>query len=334
MSMYGSADTQERRIAAGALTPPAPPKRAPYVPSTTPVLLNDGRKIFQTYEWVLEYNTSKDLPFFRQYPALYEALVNQTVAQKAPLTSSQMAELARRNGVPVDVLITQMRRGAGGGGTGANRANEIKALAALISDEASKLGLSIGADQIAVVATLAQKEGWTSAQIIDDLTKTVNFGSLGEGSLKTNIAEFKTLGTNYLVNISDATAQNWALKIARGETTAETVINSIKEQAKAANPWLAQFIDKGIDPVDALAGNRDFIAKNLEIDSVSLDLFDPKVLGMMTVTDANGTKRLADQSEMLRNVRRDDRWKNTNNAKELGAATAGMLGRIFGRSVY
>lgn len=334
MSIYGSADTAERRIKAGQQAPASPRQpMAPYVPSTTPVTLNDGRKIFKPYEWVLLYNSSRDISLHKQYPGYYEAAVNQMYQQKSDLTAGQVAELARKNGIPVEIMTARMRAGGGTGG-GANRANEIKALTALIYDEAAKLGLQVNADQIATIASIAQKEGWTSAQIIDDLTKTVNFGSLGEGSLKTNIAEFKTLGTNYLVNISDATAQNWALKIARGETTAETVINSIKEQAKAANPWLAQFIDKGIDPVDALAGNRDFIAKNLEIDSVSLDLFDPKVLGMMTVTDANGTKRLADQSEMLRNVRRDDRWKNTNNAKELGAATAGMLGRIFGRSVY
>ena len=330
MSMYGSADTAERAILAGG-TRPTPSKMLAY---DTVVTLLDGRQVRRPYAWAVEYNKSKNVSFFKQYPAFYEAMVNQTFQQGGPLTTGQMAEIARRTGVPVDAVVARLNAMGGGGGSGVNRANEIKSLSAFIADEAAKLGLRIGADQIAVIATAAQKEGWTTAQIIDDLTKTVNFGSLDAGSLLTSVNEFKTLGQNYLLNISDATAQGWALKIARGETTAETILNSIKEQSKAANPWLAQFIDKGIDPVDALAGNRDFIARNLEMDPLGLDLMDQKVLGMMTVTDPNGTKRLADQSEMLRNVRQDDRWKNTNNAKELGAATAGMLGRIFGRSVY
>lgn len=334
MALIGSPDSLERQLLkkpTGTVTSSQP--REGYA-STTKVTLNDGRVVYKPYEWVLLYNASKDISLHKEFPSYYEAAVNQMFVQKTDLTLGQSAELARKAGIPPEVFSARTRATGGGGGGGANRANEIKALTALISDEAAKLGLVIGADQISVIATVAQKEGWTSAQIIDDLTKTVNFGSLGAGTLTTSVAEFKTMGKNYLVNVSDATAQNWALKIARGEMTAETVLNNIKEQAKAANPWLAQFIDKGIDPIDALSGNRDFIASNLELDPVNLDLMDSKILSMMTVTEANGTKRLADQSEMLRNVRRDDRWKNTNNAKELGASTAGMLGRIFGRSVY
>ena len=294
----------------------------------------DGRTIYKPYSWVVKYESNKNRSIFKQYPAFYEGLVNQWYAQGDDLTVGQTTDLAGRYGVPTETILAYLRNSGGGAGGGVNKANEIKALTALVSDEAAKLGLTMSADQIATIATIAQKEGWTSAQIVDDLTKTVNFGSLQAGSLLTDVANFKIVGQNYLVNISDATAQQWALKIARGESTVETILNSIKEQAKAANPWLAQFIDKGIDPIDALAGNRDFIAKNLEIDAASLDLMDSKILNMMTVTDPNGTRRLANQGEMIKNVRQDDRWKNTNNAKELGANTANLLGRIFGRSVY
>jgi hypothetical protein len=61
---------------------------------------------------------------------------------------------------------------------------------------------------------------------------------------------------------------------------------------------------------------------------------DSKTLNLMTIQDPNGQRRLADQSEMILNVRSDDRWRNTNNAKEVAASMSTALARLFGRSAF
>lgn len=248
----------------------------------------------------------------------------------------QLAIIAMRNGVPESAITSNLLKGPGGGGGGGgpSRAQQIKSLSSAINDLAGQYGIPFSTEQISTLAAIAQKENWSSAQIVDELTKNVDWFKLNSGTLKTSYEEFKTIGRQFLVNLSDASAQDWALRVAKGELSEETVMQNIKEAAKIANPWLASYIDQGLNPGDVLSGNRDFIAKNLEVDPLQLDLMDQKTLNLLTTVDANGQRKLADQTQMVANVRNDDRWKNTNNAKELASGMASMLAQIFGRSAF
>lgn len=233
-----------------------------------------------------------------------------------------------------DPNVMKLGGGGGGGGTGRNTADEVRSLTALISDMASQLGIPFTPEQIAGIASIAQKQGWGKEQIYDELLKDVDWFKLNAGTLKTSAANYKTIGQQYLVNLSDSSIQNWALRLAKGEMTEETILQSIKESAKVANPWLADYIDKGLSPMDVLAPNRDFVAQNLEINANELDLMDQKTLNMLTKTNPDGTRVLASQGDMLKNVRQDDRWKSTSNAKDLTAGMASLLAKVFGRSVF
>lgn len=253
----------------------------------------------------------------------------QLEARGSVLTKAQAIIIGQKYGIQPGRIMT-----GGTGGTGANRANEIASLTSLISDQAKQLGINMTPEAVASIAQLAQKDNWSGSQIIDELTKNIDWMRLNAGTIKTSAEDFKRTASRFLVNLSDQSVQDWSLRIAKGEMTEDTANQLIREQAKAANPWLGQYIDQGIDPIDVLAANRDFIARNLEMDPLGLDLMDQNILKMMTVDDGTGQRRLANQSEMTTNVRQDDRWKNTNNAKNLAAGVGQMLSRIFGRSAY
>ena len=248
-------------------------------------------------------------------------------------TEYQLAVIAMKYGIPPEQITRKLAQKGGGGG-GVNKANQMASLSAAIGDMAKQYGIGFTPEQVTAISSLAQKNDWSTAQIVDELTKNVDWYQLNAGTLKTSLEDFKTIGKQYLVNLDDSTSRNWALAVARGEMTSETVQRSIRESAKIANPWLGQYIDQGLNPIDVLSANRDFIARNLEVDPVSLDLMDSKTLNLMTIQDPNGQRRLADQSEMILNVRSDDRWRNTNNAKEVAASMSTALARLFGRSAF
>jgi len=222
----------------------------------------------------------------------------------------------------------------GGAGSGVNRANEVRSLSALINDMAAQFGIPFTPEQIGTLASTAQRQNYSREQLVDEITKNVDWYKLNAGTIKTSYENYKVAGKQYLVNLSDESAKDWSMRVAKGEMTEETVMQTIRESSKAANPWLSDFIDRGLNPLDVLAPNRDFIAQNLEINPNDLDLMDQKTLGLMTVTGPDGVRKLADQSQMLKTVRNDERWKGTNNAKELTTGMASLLSRIFGRSVF
>lgn len=253
----------------------------------------------------------------------------QLQARGSVMTKEMALIIGEKFGIPANRILT-----GGTGGGGANRANEIASLSALIADQAKQLGINMTPEAVASIAQLAQKESWSGAQIIDRLTQNIDWMRLNAGTIKTSAEDFKRTASRFLVNLSDQSLQDWSLRIARGEMTEDTVNQLIREQAKVANPWLGQYIDQGIDPIDVLSANRDFIARNLEMDPLGLDLMDQSIMKLMTTEDATGQRRLANQSEMTVNVRQDDRWKNTNNAKNLAAGVGQMLSRIFGRSSF
>lgn len=239
--------------------------------------------------------------------------------------------LLQRYGIDPNIMNTS---GGGGGGSGVNAADQTRTLAALINDMAAQFGISFSPEQVGNLASIAQKQNWSREQIVDELTKNVDWYRLNTGTIKTSYESYKTIGQQFLVNLSDQSAKDWALRVAKGEMTEETVLQSIRESAKTANPWLAEFIDRGLNPIDVLAPNRDFIAQNLELNPNDLNLMDQKTLNLMTTVGPDGNRKLADQSQMIKSVRTDDRWKTTNNAKDLTAGMASLLSKIFGRSVY
>lgn len=254
-------------------------------------------------------------------------------SMNTPMTAEQMAVVGAKFGIPMEWWITAMKPGGGAGG-GANAANEIRSLTAIISDEAAKMGIPMTAEEITYIASVAQKQNWTQAQIVDSITAKINFNTLQSGTIKASIDKFTATSKNYLVPLSTETLNQYASRIAKGETTEEAVMTSIREAAKAANPWLSSYIDQGLSPTDVLSPNRDFIAQQLEINPLEIDLMDSKNMSMFKVTDPDGKERMANQSELTRTVRNDGRWKNTNNAKQLGAEMGSLLARVFGRSAF
>ena len=189
-------------------------------------------------------------------------------------------------------------------------------------------------DTVVYIATVAEKQGFSQEQLTTTLTGMTDWSALQDGDLTTNVQQFKELGKNYLVNVDDKTAQDWATRVANNSMTADTVKSIISQQAKTLNPWLASTIDSGINPLDMLAASRNKISESLGLNPTEIDFNNSQYLKMVTVDDPKTGMRLANSNELQKNIRTDTRWAKSSEAKQMGSNMAGMLSKIFGRSVF
>lgn len=242
--------------------------------------------------------------------------------------------IGKQFNIPVSLMKAAGGGGGGGGKSAQQRQYDIQSLSVTVQNEAKRLGIQLNNDVVFYIASVAEKQGFSQEQLTTTLTGMVDWTLLQEGDLTTNVAKFKEQGKNYLVKIDEKTAQDWAVRIANGSMSADTVQSIIAQQAKTLNPWLTNTIDSGVSPLDMLAASRNKISDSLGIDAGTIDFTDNQYLKMVTVEDPKIGTRMANNNELQKNIRTDSRWGNSSEAKELGTSMAATLAKIFGRSAF
>ncbi len=281
---------------------------------------------------------SPALQEFLKYPDFAEWLAGyfyDTDNQQANFDPSFIASRAARYGVPkaaIDGLLN--RRGGGGGMSAVDKANELRSISTTLLNRSVSLGLKLTPEEIDYVARVAQDQSFSSEQLDNVLVDLVKWDKIDSGTLTASRDEIRALASSYLVGASEETLQGWAEKVARGQATASSIESYIKNQAKIMNPWMKDYIDQGLTPSELLQSSRDLIARNLEIDSNSVDFMDDRFISMATVTDEAGNTRLATQSELMKNIRKDASWSSTEQAKNVTVGIGQMIASIFGRSAF
>ena len=204
--------------------------------------------------------------------------------------------------------------------------------AATIQNRARTLGLNIGSGSIGGLATTATQNGWTDAQTVDALIQQVNWATLEAGDLTAMRDNVKAIGSDYLVGVSDTTAQNYAARIASGEMSMEGVKSAMLQQAKARFGWMADQLDGGMTVKDYFRPTRDVIATELGLPPEEVDLTDSKWLKLVEKRDEKtGELRAATLDEAMLAARRDPMFANTAKAKEMTTSMTDMVSNLFGR---
>lgn len=292
-----------------------------------------GNTIYQTNQWWAAYEAVQtQLPQRLQNTGLATALTNYMARYNDEDPSAMtVARIAKQVGIPTSMFATS----AGSGGkSAAQRQNDLRNLTFVVRNQAAQLGVPLSAETIAYIADVAEKQDYSSEQLMSVLVDLADWETVEPGQLKNQVDEIGTLARSHLVSLSDDTVKQYSERIANGSMSMDTVTNIIKTQARQAMPWLSSVIDQGLSPSDVMAAGRDQIAKALEITSGEVDLMDNKYLSMLTVQDEKAGTRLATSSEIERNVRKDVRWQKTKAAKEQTVGIGQMLSKVFGRSAF
>lgn len=219
--------------------------------------------------------------------------------------------------------------GSGGGG-GVPKAQQYAAAEAAIRNQAATLGYTTMAEtEIKSLARTVVDQNWSGDQLTDKLVNdaTKNYDALTGGTIRGAVDQIKAGAASQLIAISDATARQWAKRMASGELDTDGLRNMLQTQATARYGWAADVIQSGMTMSDFLAPSRDRLANELEMNSEEVSLLDPKIMDMMTVVDEKGQRRVANDYEIVRNARKDERWKSTSNARTTLSSAAMMLRR-------
>lgn len=204
--------------------------------------------------------------------------------------------------------------------------------AASISDIAKTHGLNLSGTQIGQLAVQAAQYGWSDTQTLDAILKNVTWGQLDGGTITADADRVKAIAGRFMVNLGEKTAQDWALRIAKGELTEEGVTSILQQQAKSRWSYMSALIDQGVAPADYFAPVRDTIANTLEVGSDQIDMLSPQYLKMLEVRDPKtGEMRAATLNEAMLSARQDPRWSKTKNFEDLSASMGSGLQAAFGR---
>lgn len=214
---------------------------------------------------------------------------------------------------------------------------KIAATTAQIRDKTRTLGLRLSDEQINQLALDANTFGWTDPndpQRIDAILAKVDWSGATApvgGTLNVSVAQLKANAAQFMIGISDETAQDYATRIASGELDPAGVQTIFATQAKARFSYLAPLIDQGIAPADYFAPARDTIAAELELGRNQVDLMDPKWMKLLEVNDPKLGVRGATLNEARLAARRDPAWARTKNASDMAASLGSQLQAAFGR---
>jgi hypothetical protein len=308
---------------------PSPPR--PGLPTTQPTTQAPGLGANATPFQVLDYvytNYPGVAAFFNVNPEVRDVLTRAAREGWAPgklqftLQGTSWWKQTSSSARQWDLLLST---------DPAEARRQAAATAASVQNSAKSLGLPMSAGQIAGVATTATRNGWTDEQVIDNLLRSLNWSSVQGGDLTAYRDRVKSIGGQFLVKVSDSTAQNYAARIASGELSEAGVASIMQAQARARFAWMRDVIDQGITPEDYLRPVKDMIADTLEVAPESIDLLDPKWLGMAETRDPKtGELRAATLNEAMLAARKKPEWARTRQAQELTAGLMTGLSEAFG----
>jgi len=266
-------------------------------------------------------------PGLLRFPGFVEDIFSYARDHQGTVSPIWFLDEAKKRGI-------NLLGGGGGGRSAEDKANSIRSFSAAIINAAGQFGIEMTPELVAYIAEVADDQNFSMDQLNDVILNEANWDALKPGTLTVNVDRIKQVANQYLIDTSTETLRNYSVKIASGQSSLEAVESMLKAQARIANPWMAEYIDQGISPVDLLASAQDRIAKSLGISASEVNFMDDRFMKMATVTDEKGTTRLATNTELTKQIRADDAWASTEEASQVTSALASSLAQIFGRSAF
>jgi len=189
-----------------------------------------------------------------------------------------------------------------------------------IKQMAAQLGITVNSKLSKKLDDWTMKSmlnGWTDAQMRDELGKFVTFGDDdwgGEGGEA--IEKLKTYAYQMGVAFNGKWFADRARLIVRGMATQQDFEDEIRHAAKGVFSQWSKQLDAGQTVADLAAPYMQSMSQILELPAGSVNLFDPTIRKALQnkdkTTGANAVKPLW---QFENDLRSDNRWKGTQNAQ-------------------
>lgn len=298
----------------------------------------EGRAAFVSQEQRARFlvsmrKTPEWKPLIEKYPSFAVGFADHMIATNNDPDPMYVGMLMSRYNVPQSAIPYLFRSSGGGGRSQQDRENIIRTFQTSILFRAKQLGLNLKPEEVDYIARVAEAQNYSAEQVDQSLVGLIQWDKLGQGTLTAYRDEIKTMAKQYLVKLPEQDILTWATNLATGQATADGYKALIRTQAKLATPFLSSMIDEGLSPQDILAGPKRIIADSLGLNEASVSFDDPSFLSLVTVGEGKD-QRLATTAELRSNIRKDPRWEQSDEARQLSSTLARSIAQIFGRSVF
>lgn len=201
-----------------------------------------------------------------------------------------------------------------------------------IQAEANQLGYSLTDAQLTNLAKNSYIFGtaFNSNTVIKNI---VNTGKISGGQAQNTIDTLKTHADEMGVQYNEQYFQDAAQSIANSETDLTHWQKDINELAKTRYGQWAGKIDAGMKVSTLASPYINSMSNILEIPASSISLTDPTINKALTYVDKNNQQTMQPFWEFEQNLKQDDRYFKTSQAKQDFLSLAGSIGNSFGRTM-
>ena len=193
---------------------------------------------------------------------------------------------------------------------------------AVIGNRAAQMGFQLNDQDTKWIAGRVLREGWSDEQLNRFLGTLARQNGIGPGQVTEQAAMFKQLAKNYMTNLTDKQAMEYAIRVSEGTLSREGVESLLRNEAKGRFYWLAPQIDAGFSPMDLFGSMRKTVADTLEMDAEQIDMSDPQWSALTSpIIGEDGKVRSMNFHEAQRWARQRPEWRFTDNANRSAAET-------------
>lgn len=184
-------------------------------------------------------------------------------------------------------------------------------------------------------AKMAVRMGWSQAELVDKISSSVNYQKmLKQDALGGSAAEVKaqldSLSSNYGVKLGDQWKARQLAAVMSGDETMASVQTKVQEMAMREYKAFADRIAGGETITEIADPYVSRYAELLELNPNAVGLDDDLIQRAMKQTTPDGKAASMDLYTFEKEVRKDNRWQYTKNARQEVANVTSDLLRQFG----
>jgi hypothetical protein len=202
---------------------------------------------------------------------------------------------------------------------------------------AYQIGAPIPGATMQRLAEQAVQYGWSSDQMRQQVGRYTKVGPDMHGGAAQTAQAIKQTAYRNGVNVTDSFVNDWVRRVALGTANIEDAQQQIRSHyGKTIAPGFAKELDSGMDLADIASPYMQTMAKTLELNPASIDLFDPtirKALAGAPGPDGKATPAAVPLWQFETSLRKDPRWMQTNNARDSVDQATRSLSQMFGLGV-
>jgi len=187
-------------------------------------------------------------------------------------------------------------------------------------------------EQVNAISAKIIHEGYTDDQARDYLGQFIVFGPGGMAGGKAGQVQQELNTYAYTMGIQNADfwTQDAVRNVVRGKKTSQDDKNEIMEQSIATFGGFEKQLRAGATMQDLAQPYMQSMSQILEIPGGNINLFDNTIRGALSWRDPSGTAGSKPLWQFQNDLRKDERWKKTQNAQDSAMGTAHRVLQDFG----